>query len=77
MLIKIYLEMSMKWSEKDLKTNLMSNKIILEALNEQEEHIIRSNVHIKDLLLDNESKISDEMVKLFIFSLKVKKYKQK
>lgn len=52
----------MKWSEKDLQTNLMSNEIILEALNEQEEHIIRSNVHIKDLLLDNESKISDEMV---------------
>lgn len=77
MLIKVYLEMSMKWSEKDLQTNLMSNEIILEALNEQEEHIIRSNVHIKDLLLDNESKISDEMVKLFIFSLKVKKYKQK
>lgn len=55
----------------------MSNEIILEALNEQEEHIIRSNVHIKDLLLDNESKISDEMVKLFVFSLKVKKCKQK
>ena len=77
MLIKIYLEMSMKWSEKDRQTNLMSNKIILEALNEQEEHIIRSNVHIKDLLLDNESKISDKMVKLFVFSLKVKKCKQK
>lgn len=77
MLIKVYLEMSMKWSEKDLQTNLMSNEIILEALNEQEEHIIRSNVHIKDLLLDNESKISDEMVKLFVFSLKVKKCKQK
>ena len=77
MLIKIYLEISMKWSEKDLQTNLMSNEIILEALNEQEEHIIRSNVHIKDLLLDNESKISDEMVKLFVFSLKVKKCKQK
>ena len=77
MLIKIYLEMSMKWSEKDRQTNFMSNEIILEALNEQEEHIIRSNVHIRDLLLDNESKISDEMVKLFVFSLKVKKCKQK
>ena len=49
MLIKIYLEMSMKWSEKDRQTNLMSNEIILEALNEQEEHIIRSNVHIKKI----------------------------
>ena len=49
----------------------------LEALNEQEADIIKLNEHIEDLLLDNESELSAEMENSFVFSLKVKKCKQK
>ena len=49
----------------------------LEALNEQKADIIKLNEHIEDLLLNNEGELSAEMENPFVFSLKVKKCKQK
>ena len=49
----------------------------LEALNEQEADIIKLNEHIEELLFDNEGELSAQVENSFVFSLKVKKYKQK
>ena len=58
------------------ESHVQSNSF-LEALNEQEADIIKLNEHIEDLLLDSEGELSAEMENSILFSLKVKKCKQK
>ena len=48
-----------------------------EALNEQEADMIKLNEYIEDLLLGNAGKLSTEMENSFVFTLKVKKCRQK
>ena len=48
----------------------------LEALTDQQADI-KLNKHIEDLLLDNEGELKAEKENLFVFSLNVKKCKQK
>ena len=64
-------------SERPSNESLVEANCFLEALNEQEADITKLNEHIEDLLLDNEGELSTEMENFFVFSLRVKKCKQK
>ena len=63
--------------ERPTNESHVESNSFLEALNEQEADIIKLNEHTEDLLLDNEGELSAEMENSILFTLKVKKCKQK